>query len=208
MFNNNMTGQIYFNQKEIDYLNDRDFLLTKRKITGKIFDLLARVQEKLIPQLNKHDQLIPAEVLSISGKISKGENYGSLPYLILDCPRFFQKEDVFAIRTMFWWGNYCSNTLHLQGKYLAMYKTNMINNISRLRTMGNYYICINKIPWEYHFEESNYLPINSLSDQDVRDFVQSKNFVKISSRINFDQLASIDQCSVDFVNNIIKFLKN
>ena len=64
---------------------------------------------------------LPAEVAEISPKISKGENYNGLPYVMFDYPRFFTKENVFAVRTFFWWANYFSVTLHLKGEYKEMF---------------------------------------------------------------------------------------
>ena len=52
-----------------------------------------------------------------SPKISKGENYRGLPYVMLDYPRLFGREEVLAIRTFFWWGHGFSVTLHLKGGY-------------------------------------------------------------------------------------------
>jgi len=201
-----MSEQIYFNQKEVNYINDSDFLLTKRKITNKIFNLLAKVQESTIPILQQYQDTIPEEVLAISGKISKGENYRSLPYLVLDCPRYFNKEDVFAIRTMFWWGNYCSITLHLSGRFLKKYKSQLINNITNLRATGNLYICINKTPWEYHFDEDNYLLPSLLSEEEVQNLIADKKFLKISTRIDFDQMMLLDKIAVDFIKKVIKLL--
>jgi hypothetical protein len=202
-----MSEQIYFNQKEVNYINDSDFLLTKRKITSKVFNLLAKVQESAIPILQQHQDIIPEEVLAISGKISKGENYRSLPYLILDCPRFFKKEDIFAIRTMFWWGNYCSITFHLSGRFLKKYKSQLINNITNLRAIGNYYICINKTPWEYHFNEDNYLLLSLLSEEEVQSLIADKKFLKISTRIDFDQMTRLDKIVFEFINKVIMLLK-
>ncbi|HQW24051.1 MAG TPA: hypothetical protein PLI47_12175, partial [Bacteroidia bacterium] len=33
-----------------------------------------------------------------SGKIFRGENYRGFPYVLLDCPRLFNRESVFAFR--------------------------------------------------------------------------------------------------------------
>ena len=54
-------------------------------------------------------------IVQSTPKIAKGENYLQLPYVLLDYPRCFDKENIFAIRTMFWWGNFFSITLHLSG---------------------------------------------------------------------------------------------
>ena len=53
-----------------------------------------------------HRQQLPVEFFDVSPKISRGEQYLGLPYVMLDYPRIFSKENVFAIRTFFWWGNY------------------------------------------------------------------------------------------------------
>jgi len=53
----------------------------------------------------------------VSPKISRGENYLGLPYLVLDYPRLFRPDAVLAIRTFFWWGHFFSSTLQLSGGY-------------------------------------------------------------------------------------------
>jgi hypothetical protein len=55
-----------------------------------------------------------------NAKISRGENYRGLPWVMLDYPRVFGREDVLAIRTFFWWGHSFSVTLHLKGSYLRL----------------------------------------------------------------------------------------
>lgn len=46
------------------------------------------------------------EVWDVPPKISKGEAYGGLPWLMLDYPRYFKPEGHFAIRIFCWWGNF------------------------------------------------------------------------------------------------------
>ena len=48
--------------------------------------------------INGKPDFLPAEMLFHSPKISKGENYKGLPYVMLDYPRCFGKTDIFAIR--------------------------------------------------------------------------------------------------------------
>src|SRR5450631_2869683 len=61
------------------------------------------------------------EILETPPRISKGENYKGLPWVVLDYPRAFGRLDVLAVRTLFWWGNYFSVTLHLKGVYKGMF---------------------------------------------------------------------------------------
>src|SRR5437762_7300116 len=88
---------------EMDLVNNAGWILTKNGIIQKAKQLLLGLQEKQQVYLQLQSSSISAEVLRPSAKISKGENYHGLPYLILDFPRFFEHKDIFAIRTMFWW---------------------------------------------------------------------------------------------------------
>lgn len=200
-----MTEQIYFNPKEVNYIRDQDFLITKRKITDKIFSLLVGVQDTIAPILEKYSSKIPKKVLTIAGKISKGENYKDLPYLILDYPRYFKKHNTFAFRTMFWWGNYFSITLHLQGESLHLLKDNMINKIAYLGE-NNYYICINDTPWEYHFEQDNYIPLVSLPKERIEAIFQDHEFIKISTRIELEEFSQLNNKVADFVETMLSAL--
>ena len=98
-------------------VSNADLILTKNHILQKVNHLLATLQTKQQHHLESFSVQLPGQAISSSPKISKGENYKGLPYLILDYPRFFEKENICAIRTMFWWGNFISVTLHLSGIY-------------------------------------------------------------------------------------------
>ena len=121
-----------------------------------MFGLLSEDYKKM---LNKFANVLPAEVFSSSPKIYKGENYLSLPYVMMDYPRVFIKEDVFAIRSFFWWGNYFSITLQLSGKFLQAFSNNLQLHLAD-KMYEDYFICINNSPWEHHFEVTNYKPLS------------------------------------------------
>lgn len=113
---------------ELELVNNRDWILTKNEIIEKVFRLFGELSNCYQQQLI--DKKIPAEVLIQSPKISKGENYKGLPYVMLDYPRHFGKADVFAIRTFFWWGHFFSITLQLKGYYKTLFETNITRAIS------------------------------------------------------------------------------
>src|SRR5215467_3803243 len=116
-----MDSKIQLSTFEMDLLNNSEWILTKNLVIKKAQRLLEEVQETNLRHVKEGSINFPKEVIGISPKISKGENYSGLPWLMLDFPRFFEKEKVFAIRTMFWWGNFFSTTLHLSGQYKETY---------------------------------------------------------------------------------------
>ena len=82
-------------------------------------------------------------------KISKGEQYLQMPYRILDCPRIFKGNDIFAVRTMFLWGNYFSVTLHLSGVFLNTFRSKLI--AAQQKLPATFYICIHNDQWQHDF---------------------------------------------------------
>lgn len=173
---------------ELDNLLDAEWILTKHRVIGKIQALLGYVAQRQKAIVHAHSAYFNDQVLQAAPKITKGENYLQLPYLILDYPAFFSKEDIFAIRTMCWWGNFFSVTLMLKGQYLERYQANVISRLKE--DADNFFICINDDEWAHHFEETNYVSAaNILSDPSVLP----KGFLKIAMRFN---LAQWDQMPV------------
>src|SRR4051812_10400669 len=105
-------------KNELEMVTSSEFILTKNRIVEKVYRLFGLLSEDYKNILQEYATALPAEVFASSPKIYKGENYLNLPYLMMDYPRVFLKDDTFAIRCFFWWGNYFSITLQLSGKFL------------------------------------------------------------------------------------------
>jgi len=97
---------IKFSKKELSLLKDTDFLLTKIKIIEKVNNLFVETKKEVQNSIEKLNFDFPNELDLKKGKISKGEYYKGLPYLVLDFPTHFSEKNIFAYRTMFWWGNF------------------------------------------------------------------------------------------------------
>src|SRR5688572_33083820 len=107
--------KIHLLPAEMEMVSTPEIILTKNAILQKIKSFLENVQIKQLEILEDYASRLPPEILRNSPKISRGENYKGLPWLVLDNPRHFQHNNIFAVRTMFWWGNFFSITLHLSG---------------------------------------------------------------------------------------------
>jgi hypothetical protein len=173
-----------FSQKELEILQDTDFFLYKHSVTRKIMDLLGHLERELKPLMNESGPVIGG-IDTASGKIFRGENYASFPYIMLDCPRLFHADSVFAFRSMLWWGHEFSFTLHLQGKALDLLREKLKLNWDLLKGQGVYF-CINENPWEYHFKESNYILVDQ-SFEKSREELLTKPFIKLSRKISLSQ---------------------
>ena len=122
-------AKIRLSQKEAELIINAEFILTKNAILEKVKQLLSGLQEKQQEFMNHHQLFFENDKSMLSPKISKGENYKGLPYLILDYPRIFSASDIFAVRTMFWWGHSFSTTLHLAGNYKKRFEEKQIGHL-------------------------------------------------------------------------------
>ena len=174
----------HFTSTELNTLHNSKFFEIKASLTKKIDLLLSDVRDTLKAEIEKNNIRFPKEVDVKMGKIFRGENYNGLPYLVLDYPKHFSKDSVFAFRTMFWWGNFFSFTLHLQGK--ASRLTPALSKgegvIASLKNKG-VYICVNDNPWQYHYGKGNYMLIEQISPAHLKKLLEENDFIKLSRKI-------------------------
>lgn len=196
-------AKIRLSQKEMELVKNAGFILTKNEILLKTMQLLGNLQEQQQALLNKLPAQALVEKTIISPKISKGENYKGLPYLILDYPRVFEKENIFAIRSLFWWGNFFSTTLHLAGSYKELFREKIISSFDVLKKDG-YYYCNNDDEWHHHFEEGNYI---SLTDKkSFEESVNQRPFLKLSKKISLHQWENADGLLFNNFKGLIEIL--
>jgi hypothetical protein len=174
--------KITFSDAELQAILHPDFFYTKHAAMQKVMELLSETERALREIVIQHPDL-SAHTNIVSPKIFRGENYKKLPYMVLDYPRKFSAESIFAFRTMFWWGKEFSFTMHIQHTALEHFRNVIEKNISKLGGKQFFY-CVNKTPWEYYFEDDNYLLLdNLLNDSDFEEKIMSAQFIKLSRKI-------------------------
>ena len=171
-------AKIRLSAKEMELVTNADWILTKNTIIDKTKSLFGDLQHRLTELLQP---VTTGDYKRIPPKISKGENYRGLPYLILDYPRIFEKENIFAVRTMFWWGKFFSITLHMAGSYKKNEEAKCIAAYEAF-SQHNFFICINKEQWEHHFDPSNYAAVKNLSPAGWEKIITGNPFIKIANK--------------------------
>ncbi|PVD54199.1 hypothetical protein DC498_02115 [Terrimonas sp.] len=182
-------AKIQFSENELNLAADIDFILTKNRIIEKVYSLFGLLAGTYV-KLGK--DLLPQETASNSPKISRGENYKGLPYVMLDYPRFFTREDVLAIRTMFWWGNDLSITLHLKGKFkpadpAMFFKLNESDPSS-------WYLQLSDDEWLHHKTAISHKRVIDLTSGEMNNLMIRKTpFVKIARFYPLQQWCNADK---------------
>lgn len=168
-------SKIRLSAAEMALVNDAQVILTKNSIVEKTIALLTGVQEMIALQP------IAEAAYPTPPKISKGENYLGLPYVVLDYPRQANGHDLFFIRSLFWWGHFYSSTLQLSGRYKLQNLDKVIAGYS-LFADNNYYAGVATDPWQHHFDNDNYKNISHLSPSGFADILQKAPHIKIAAR--------------------------
>jgi hypothetical protein len=201
----NTLSKILLSADELQLVSNTEWILTKRKIMEQVNQLLGLVSENHKQFIENEKDWLPAAVVQSTPKIAKGENYRQLPYMLLDYPRCFDGENIFAVRTMFWWGNFFSITLHVSGSYKKMFQQKIIENIKSAKQ--DFFICIHENQWQHHFEADNYAAIKRLNEGELMKFIVEKEFTKLAIKFPLQSWDTIPLLLDESFVEIIKILK-
>lgn len=156
---------------------DAEVILTKNRVIGKVYGLFGALQAAMEADAVIGDFAVEG---AQPPKISRGEQYLGLPYVMLDYPRAFGRESIFACRTFFWWGRFFSLTLHLAGGELERRRGVLTGMHERVASAG-WHVCVNDDPWQHHFGEDNYRAAGSLTQAQWEALLQ-RPFLKIAKQ--------------------------
>lgn len=191
--------KVKYSKRQIELIQDSKYLLQKN-------DLLLTIERELI-HLGKEYQENYSHLLEISppAKLSKGENLKGLPYRVMDFPRIFSQEDVFAIRTIVWWGKQISVTLHLKGKYLKLFKPQLNSSLASLISK-DYLFSVDGDEWEHDVKALNYTSVQELNMKHEHfEFLKIATFKPISA---VNDLSSFHKKSVKEILSFIGYDSN
>ncbi len=184
---------------ELAMATDKNIILTKRAIIEKAIALF-RKQIPIISDSFRQIVMNDNALISAVPKISKGENYNGFPYVMMDYPASFSKENIFALRTMFWWGNFISITLHLKGNYKKMHSANILNSMFDDQDL---YISLGETEWQHHFEENNFRKASSVTN-DLKKQIEHSNFLKVAVKYELHQFNMMQSILPDGYKKIAK----
>ena len=169
-------AKVQLSAEEMRLVRDPAWILTKNSVMGKVVGMMGQ----------------------LSGgwkepKISKGENYKGLPWVMLDYPRVFGKEDVYAIRTFFLWGHAFSVTLHLKGIYREKFLPAILARQAELAAAG-FGMGISDDEWAHEHTEETYGPLrtgemgafNEAAGESTREGAGSRPWLKLSARVGLE----------------------
>jgi hypothetical protein len=180
---------------ERQVLGNKEFFYAKSAVTSKLMEALGELKASIVGSEALSSLPFPAGTDVVTGKISKGENYLGLPYLILDFPRLFSPGELVAFRTMIWWGNFFSFT------FLRSVRTEdeIKKVMTGLRSLRNrvVWICISDSPWHHHFAADNYRKLDQLRSEDIEDAIRTAGFLKVAKKYPLSRLGRMSELGLE-----------
>lgn len=198
-----MAANLQLSPLELRLVSDPGWILTKNSIIEKIIALFATLSEEYRKELPTGGPVTDEGNgrVNPSPKISKGENYRGLPYVMLDYPRMFGREDVLAIRTFFWWGRGFSVTLHLKGKWRAMFGPILKERWAELAA-ADFHVGVSDDEWAHEHTRENYRPI--LAENDL---AAETPFLKISAKCGLDRWEEAHDILLDMYRVLVGVIR-
>lgn len=178
-------AKIQLSEDELQLALNESVILTKNLIIEKV----CRQWEFLSHAYQQVDMAhLPEAATNFAPKVSRGENYNGLPYVILDYPRCFTKQDIFAIRTMFWWGHDLSITLHLKGVYQQAFGAAVAARLNHLLP-HEWWLQHSGDEWQHHYSKESHTSLQNGQWLTSSDDFKKIEFIKV---VGYLPLASWD----------------
>lgn len=200
-----MKTKIQLSEEEWNLVTNAGILLTKNRIIEKLNEFLGEIANASTAIFSPESIVLPVPAPWKSPKVSRGENYQGLPYLILDYPRFFFRNDVFAIRTMFWWGNYFSITIHLKGIFCEHFKQAILENYETL-SANQFMISITDAEWN-HAIGKEYVLISEFGYETFMQKCNDDNLLKLALKLPLQNLELTGELLTRYYQLIASVLK-
>ncbi|MCF8720944.1 hypothetical protein [Nitrospina gracilis] len=163
---------------ELRLIRERELFLHKHSIIKKAEARLEELKEVMIAELAKDPGPVPLGTDLKRGKITKGENNKGFPFVSLDIPQFFTKEEYFTYRVLFWWGHYLGYSLVLKGPALPQYLDCLLARRGDAR-FADIWLARHDSPWEWEHADNHFSPVQEPTDNDVRQLVNGIQYIKV-----------------------------
>jgi len=159
-------------------IRERELFLHKHDILKKAEVRLLGLKDRMIDVLAENPGPVPLGTDLKRGKITRGENNKGFPFISLDIPQFFTKEEYFTYRVLFWWGHYLGYSLVLKGPRLDDFFTQLKARREEPQ-FADIWIARHTSPWEWENADGNFAPIQQPSNEELGNWIETIQYIKV-----------------------------
>lgn len=180
--------------KEFELILDTEYPLLKKNVIEKIQAHLHQLGEKLIK-----NPLITRPLYNQSFKISKGENYLNLPYLVLDLPKIDGNSFPILCRTMFWWGKYFSFNVFIRKD---AYDMDTFEKKIKSQPIKGFHVLLSDKIWQQDLDSDDYSQVSEWPE----NMNTEGDYLKLSIKHPIDEIDTLNEKANYFYGLILSCL--
>jgi len=181
-----------FTPDEMRMICDTDFFPAKAEIIQKFHEEFMKLRDQLRVEFKKTLlSLAPTGTDFETGQLVKGERFHDFPYVYLDFPKFFSKEEMFTFRSFFWWGHSLIFCWFLSGTRLDQYQKSLRACYATLSHEG-VFLSTADTPWEWGLEKPHAVFLDQIGKEHLEEILAERSFLKLGCSIPLKSLEAPD----------------
>lgn len=194
-------SKLEFSSQELALLQSQEIWNARRELVDQLSAWFGETLDTL-KQLHQteFEKVIPSQ--SLNGKITRGDNHHGFPYLLLDYPNHFSKDEIVAARNLIWFGNGFHCTLHVRGALVD----SVVTNLKSLSASNNIHICMNKHEWIHDINNKDWIQVNAI-DKKLTEQLLQQRWIKLGIEIPIAKPDEWKNALVDVYETWISILK-
>ncbi|ULQ58395.1 hypothetical protein KJS94_09325 [Flavihumibacter rivuli] len=178
--------KIRLSEQERRLVTDAGIILTKNAIIGKVVDLFGGMGAEMSARALQQKESLPGSYFEAPPRVSKGEQYQGLPWVMLDYPKSFSKEKVMAIRTFFWWGKAFTVSLLLAGQYHRDFSLSVMRKLKEKDAPYPILVATHEDPWEHDVDAPGSIPLKLAFEEGREAKVFAGDYLKLSMTLGIE----------------------
>ena len=167
---------IKWSDREIELVNEVEIFRLKPEIMKKAENRLTELKDALVREVSETKHLFPPHTDIVKGQIARGENYKGFPFVSLDMPQKFSREEMFTYRILFWWGHCLAFSFILKGKALHVWLSNILGRKGKAKDI---HFSLTPTPWEWDPNDQNYKLLLTMQDSELESVVAKNQYLKL-----------------------------
>jgi hypothetical protein len=181
-----------FSDNDLEIISSQDYIIRKNALIQSVNDTLLDLERRV--SSTEIQNIIPEVLKDRRGKISKGENYHGMPWMVLDAPALFENRSILAFRHIFIWGHPFSFNLHVSGMfmdYLDMSKQNELKS-------RNWSFLIGEDAFINHFDPELFKPMSEFSPT----IINKQGYLRLNKMIPLKESSSFTNQCIGFIKDV------
>jgi len=186
---------INLTNNQLNLISDTNYPIEKLKALQNIKLLLQQTADCIM----QHNECKPF-IFGVAAKLTHGENYLQLPYIIIDIPQLTSNKPHLNARVMFWWGNYFACQYFINQKIL--YQFNLHDFIKH---MADDAVFITDNLWDNNIHSASWLKTTANETQKQEQFLQA-DIIKICAIMPILAYKNLPHFALNFYLKIFSWL--